>query len=104
MIKPGSGDIKYYLTVTEDELDELVWNSTNLIECFGLDRRIGNYKGKRPIGLYRWDIEALYEIYSSILEEDSDNYYSDKESPQYKAMLSLVTKFKEMYDIAFDKY
>lgn len=101
MIKPGSGDRKFYLKLTEEEVDELVWNSSDLIECFGLDKRIEKYKGKRPISLYRWDIEALYEIYCSILENDPDNDYSDKESLNYKAMVTLVEKLKLLYTEAF---
>ena len=101
MIKPKSGEQKYYLKVTSEELDELVLNSTSLFECFGLDKRIGNYKGKQPIGLHSWDVEALYEIYNSILEEEKDKEYTDHESLQYLAMQSLVGKLKLLYDEAF---
>ena len=103
MIKPGANDRKYYLSLTEDEVRELVWNADELVECFGLDKRIANYKGKRPIGLYRWDIEALYEVYSLILKEDkyyNKDEYSDKESPEYQALLSLFSKIKVLYDEA----
>ena len=103
MIKPGVNDLKYYLSLSEDEVRELVWNADELVECFGLDRRIARYKGKRPIGLYRWDIEALYEVYSSILAENkyyNKDEYSDKESQEYQALLSLVSKIKELYDEA----
>jgi hypothetical protein len=101
MIKPGTHDRKYYLLLTKEETDELVWNSSDLIECFGLDKRIAKYKGKKPLGLYRWDIEALYEIYNSILDNDPDNEYFDKESSQYITMRNLVQKIKILYDEAF---
>jgi len=101
VIKPGPGDKKFYLHVTQDEADELVFHAFDLVECFGLDRRISKYKGKRPLGLYRWDIEALYEVYSSILENDPDHDYADKQSDEYRAMRSLVDKLRKLYNEAF---
>ena len=101
MIKPGSADKKFYLHVTKDEADELVFHAYDLVECFGLDRRISKYKGKKPLGLYKWDIEALFEVYSSILENDPDHDYADRQSDQYCAMRSLVDKLQKLMDEAF---
>ncbi len=104
MLKPGSNDRKYYLTFTEDEVEELVYHAEELVECFGLNTRIRKYKGKRPIGLYRWDIEALYEVYSYVLETDYKGLYKDQQSLEYLAMHSLVKKLKEYMDMAFSDY
>lgn len=104
MLKPGSNDRKYYLTFTEDELEELLYHVEELVECFGLNARIRKYKGKRPIGLYSWDIEALYEVYSHILKSDHEGLYKEKESPCCLAMQSLVNKLKKHMDLAFSDY
>ena len=52
-----------------------------MVEAFGLDRRIANYQGVRPIGLYRWDIECLFDVINSVLT-DTD-YYPNQDSPEY---------------------
>ena len=33
-----------------------------MAEAFGLDRRIENYQGKRPIGLFSWDFDCLLAV------------------------------------------
>ncbi len=53
MIKPGSRDIKVNILITGEELDELQKHTWSMVEAFGLDRRIEQYKGKKPIGFYR---------------------------------------------------
>ena len=49
------------------ELREL--KSLALPESFGLERRVQRYEGKRPIGLYRWDLECLLDTLSLELED-----------------------------------
>ena len=69
MVKPGSKDHKASILITGMELDEpqrFVWM---MAESFGLDRRIANYQGVRPIGLYRWDIECLVDVIGSVLND-----------------------------------
>jgi hypothetical protein len=104
VLTPGSNDRKYYLTFNEDEVEKLVYHAEELVECFGLNAKIRKYKGKRPIGLYRWDIEALYYTYSYLLEKDFEGLYKDKKSPDYQAMQSLVNKLKGYMDKAFSDY
>ena len=58
-MKPGSRDIKVNILITGEELEELQKHTWSMVEAFGLDRRIEQYKGKRPIGLYQWDMECL---------------------------------------------
>ena len=103
MIKPGRHDKKYDLILTEEEVDELVYHAYSLTECFGLDDRIADYKGNWPLDLYRWDIEAIYEVYSSILKDAPNDDYPDLQSPEYQACTSLVKKVKELYDLAFSE-
>jgi len=49
-MKPGSRDIKVNILITGEELEELQKHTWSMVEAFGLDRRIEQYKGKRPIG------------------------------------------------------
>jgi hypothetical protein len=55
------------------ELHEL--KKLDLAESFGLDRRIEQYQGKRPLGLYRWDLEGLLAALSLALDPPH-GYYS----------------------------
>ncbi|MGD0751605.1 MAG: hypothetical protein ABSA23_09365 [Anaerolineales bacterium] len=87
MIKPGSKDRKASILITGVELDELQRFVWMMAESFGLDRRIDNYRGMRPIGLYRWDIECLVDVINSVL--DDPEYYSNQESPEYLAIKNL---------------
>ena len=103
MLKPGRHDKKYYLNLTDDEVDELVYHAYSLTECFGLDDRIAEYQGNKPLSLSRWDIEAIYEVYLSILKEAPNDDYPDLQSPEYQACLRLVKKVKELYDLAFSE-
>ncbi|WP_289022482.1 hypothetical protein [Desulfobacter postgatei] len=56
-MKPGSKDKKIKISISGKELSELQRHTWLMVEAFGLDRRIENYQGKRPIGLYRWDLD-----------------------------------------------
>jgi hypothetical protein len=49
MIKPGSRDIKVNMFIAGEELEELQKHTWSMAEAFGLDRRIEQYKRKRPI-------------------------------------------------------
>ena len=40
-----------------------------MTEEFGLDRRIKNYQGKRPIGFYSWDLDCLPCIEDTLKDE-----------------------------------
>ena len=53
-MKPLPGDHRHRLLITGDELRELKRHTGAMAEAFGLDRKIENYKGTRPITLYRW--------------------------------------------------
>ena len=87
MVKPGSRDRKASILITGMELDELQRFDGMMTEAFGLDRRIANYQGVRPIGLYRWDIECLVDVINSVLEDPE--YYPTQDSPAYQAIKNL---------------
>jgi hypothetical protein len=61
-MKPGSRDIQVNILITGEELEELQKYTWSMAEAFGLDRRIELYKGKKPIGMYRWDIDCLIDV------------------------------------------
>jgi len=64
-MKPGSRDIKVQILIAGQELEELQKHTWSMAESFGLDRRIDQYMGKKPIGLYRWDLECLIDVLDS---------------------------------------
>ena len=56
-MRPGKYDRKHEFLIQFAELREL--KELDLPESFGLDRRIERYQGKRPLGLYRWDLDGV---------------------------------------------
>jgi hypothetical protein len=96
MVKPGSRDRKAKLLITGIELDELQRFTSMMAECFGLDRRIDNYQGARPIGLYRWDIECLVEVIDSVVDDPA--YYPTKNSSENQAIRNLRNRLQDEYD------
>lgn len=87
MVKPGSRDRKASILITGLELDELQRFDGMMAEAFGLDRRIANYQGVRPIGLYRWDIECLVDVIDSVIKDPE--YYPTQDSPACQAIKNL---------------
>ena len=71
-MRPGKYDRKHQVLIKGAELREL--KELDLAESLGLDRRIERYQGKRPLGLYRWDLEALLDALSLALHEPDDSY------------------------------
>jgi len=69
MIKPGKNDIKTNFLIQGEELHALQEIAAYFTECFGLDDRIYNYKGNRPLGLYRWDFDHLLTGIDAALED-----------------------------------
>jgi hypothetical protein len=84
MIKPGSKDRKATILITGLELDELQRFVWMMAESFGLDCRISNYQGVRPIGLWRWDLECLVDVIASAL--DDPEYYPNQDSTEFLAI------------------
>lgn len=74
-MKPGKNDRRHEVLITGSELREL--KRLDMPESLGLDRRIEKYQGKRPIGLYRWDLECLLATLS-IVADGRDPFVSAK--------------------------
>src|SRR5208283_2681437 len=99
MIKPGSRDQKVSLLIAGEELTELKRMTWLMSESFGLDTRIEHYGGKRPIGLYRWDLECLLGIIHHAL--NNSNEYPDKTTSGYNALTQLSGRLLVEYHKAF---
>jgi len=99
MLKPGSKDKRYEILITGRELVELKKFTLSMCEAFGLDNRIEKYKGTRPIGFYRWDMDCLEMVTQDALKDTEE--YPEKSGPGYEAMKSLCRRIKELHDRAY---
>ena len=94
-MKPGSRDIKANILISGQELTELKRHAWLMVEAFGLDTRIENYKGIRSIGLYQWDLECILDTIDVALIDIQE--YPDKNAPEYHSLLKLHNRLKEIY-------
>jgi hypothetical protein len=99
MIKPGSKDKKVSVLIAGEELTELKRVTWLMSESFGLDTRIENYSGKRPIGLYSWDFECLLAAIDHALKDGKE--YPDKTTSGYDALTQLFGRLLDEYHKAF---
>lgn len=97
-MRPGKYDRKHQLLIRGAELREL--KELDLAESFGLDRRVQRYQGKRPLGLYRWDLEGLLDALSLELDKP-DDYYSPPANK--RAIKKLYNRLRAEYDSAYGK-
>ena len=101
VIKPGSRDKKVPVLISGHELLELKRFTWMMSEAFGLDRRIENYQGKRPIGLYSWDFECLLAVLDRAVKRKED--YPDKNAPGWKDIADLFSRLSDEYQSHFGK-
>ena len=100
-MKPGRNTPRHKLRITGDELRELQRHTGSMAEAFGLDRKIDEYAGKRPITLYRWDLECLMDVIDIALEDKRE--YADKSTAEYQALARLGERLRAEYDAAYPK-
>ena len=98
-MKTGSRDIKVHMLITGDKLTELQRHTWQMVEAFGLDSKIERYRGKRPIGLWRWDMDCLIDVVSMAL--DDTTAYPSRENGTWISLKNLHTRLKEEYHRAF---
>lgn len=98
-MKLGSKDKPYKILITGPELAELKKFTWDMIEAFGLDRRIEKYQGKRPIGFYRWDLDCLEAVTESALGNTKE--YPERSGPGYDAMKKLHERIKRLHEEAY---
>lgn len=96
-MKPGKNDRKHQVLITGAELREL--KLLALPESFGLEGRVQRYEGKRPIGLYRWDLDCLLATLSLELEERVQ--YPRLRRKDIAALRSLHDRLRTEYDSAY---
>ena len=94
-MKPGKNDRKHEVLITGAELREA--KRLDMPESLGLNRRIERYQGKRPIGLYRWDLECLLATLSLVVD-GRDPFLSSKGRVTLKA---LHDRLQGVYDAAY---
>jgi hypothetical protein len=99
LVKNTDDDPKYFIRISGRELEELQGCTGDMAEAFGLDRRIDNYLGKRPIGFYRWDLECLLCAIEFGLKDTRK--YPDMNDPGYLALRKLYGRIQLLYDEAF---
>jgi hypothetical protein len=91
-MKPGSKDKKLEILITGEELSELKRYSWQMVEAFGLDKRIDKYQGMRPIGLYSWDFDCILAVVEGVLNNAKE--YPDKGHQRYIALKKLYERLK----------
>jgi len=96
-MKPGKYDRKHQVLITGAELREL--KLLDLAESFGLERRLQRYQGKRPIGLYRWDLECLLEVLP--LEMEDRFHHPRLRRKDLHVLRSLHDRLREEYASAY---
>jgi hypothetical protein len=99
MIKPGSGDKKVIVLISGQELIELKRFTWMMSEAFGLDRRIENYQGTRPIGLYNWDLDCLLAALQCAVERKQE--YPNENAPGLKEITNLFNRLSDVYRATF---
>ena len=98
-MKPGSKDFAYPFLITGLELEELQRFAWTMTESFGLDKRIYAYRGTRPIGLYRWDIELICDVIESALVDRKA--YPHLNGRGHEALVRLQARITALRDEAF---
>jgi hypothetical protein len=95
-LRPGTGDRKHSILIGGQELEELKRHTHLMAESYGLDSRIEKYQGKRPIGLYRWDLECLQDVVKMALDDERE--YPSKDSPQYAVLKRAHDRLRDEYE------
>lgn len=99
-MKPGPRDIKFEMLIAGKELAELKRHTWQMGEAYGLDSRIERYQGKRPIGLWRWDMECLFDVLDLVLHDPRE--YPSKDSRGYQILLRLRNRLLDRYRTTYD--
>ena len=94
-MKPGKNDRKHEVRITGQGCAKL--KRLAMPESLGLDRRIEWYQGKRPIGLYRWDLDCLLATLSFVVD-GRDPFVSPKDRV---TLTRLHDRLRATYDAAY---
>jgi hypothetical protein len=94
-MKPGKRDIPIKIKISGRQLMELQKYSCVMVEAFGLDAKIDNYKGIRPISFYSWDLDCILDVLSMALDDEKE--YPDKKDEGYLQLHELYINLKKAY-------
>ena len=94
-MKPGKNDVPVKIKITGRQLEELQKHTVDMCEAYGLDRKIENYKGSRPISLYRWDLDCIIDVLDTALDDEKE--YPDKKDDGYIKLQELHVNLKNAY-------
>ena len=86
-MKPEKNDIPVKRKISGRKLEELQKHTWHMCEAFGLDIKIKNYKGVRPISFYSWDLDCILDVLSMVLADDKE--YPDKNDDGYEKLYEL---------------
>jgi hypothetical protein len=92
-MKPGKHDIPIRLKISGRQLEELQRHTGAMCEAFGLDRKVFNYKGVRPISFYSWDMDCLLDVIRMALADVTE--YPDKQDESYIQLHELYLTLKQ---------
>ena len=94
-MKPGKNDIPVKVKISGRQLTELQKHTWQMCEAFGLDRKIENYRGTRPISLYSWDLDCIIDVLWLALDDKKE--YPDKEDEGYIRLYDLYVYLKKAH-------
>lgn len=94
-MKPRKNDIPVKVKISGIQLKELQRHSWHMIEAFGLDARVRNYKGIRSISFYSWDLDCILDVLNMVLNDEKE--YPDKKDEGYIRLQELYIHLKNEY-------
>ena len=99
-MKPGKDDIPLIIKISGVQLEELQKHTWQMSESFGLDTKIENYKGIKPISLYSWDIDCILDVLDMTLNDQKE--YPHKNGKGYLKFNDLYIHLKAMSKKLYD--
>ncbi len=99
-MKPGKNDIAIRFKISGKQLEELQKHTWQMCEAFGLDTRIANYKGVRPISFYQWDLDCIIGVLDMTLNNKKE--YPDKQDESYIQLYDLYINIKQAYQETYE--
>lgn len=72
-----------------------------MVEAFGLDSRIYNYKGVRPISFYSWDLDCILSVLDTVLNDKKE--YPSQADEGYVKLQELYIHLKNEYIKIYDR-